>query len=168
MSSQTMRRLLLLTLPLVVFLSTTGTIVVAEAKRTPDWHKALRSHLPTTALLQVNRAAQPWALSEDLRFHIAGTNKFSARHTPHVLPDDPATRIIRATKYVVTVPQPAQEIYCVLVRQGASQQVLLLGYHTDTLWQSDWVVYEADGKTSAAQLQDALHTLGCQLNLDER
>lgn len=45
------------------------------------------------------------------------------------------------------------------------QQVVLVGYHTDMLWNDSWVVHELNDDSSAEKSMEMLAMLGCDLDL---
>jgi len=47
--------------------------------------------------------------------------------------------------------------------QTRRQEVVLLGYHTDRLWNDSWIVHELAGDLSAPGALDNLAAIGCEL-----
>ena len=156
-----MKKIIALTIPFLVLFSVLVVATQSEARRVPGWKTELsdyivRRRLPheTFKIGHVVEATQPWNFN-------AGMGKPASRGWPW---------------RIDTLPFPPTELRCALVEkirrpaldgeEAPTQQVIYVGYHTDTLWRVGWLVHE--GPTSpftAAHLVD-LDTIGCNLDLE--
>lgn len=125
----------------LVVLSFAVTVQAVEARRTPDWQRALAGVWPLTQVIETVHAQKPetFTLATGYIVHDAG--------------------------HFVTLPAAPREVYCVAVRHRATVQLVFVNYYTDNLWRSGWVVMEDGVLPADADTQQQLDTLGCQLTL---
>lgn len=145
-------------IPLLVLLATATTVAALEAHRTPDWQMALNQYIAQGTLsgrpaymLQVVRAAHPEQFAPDMGYPVS---------------DDWQWQIER-------LPQPPHELYCVLLRQpgapapgpagDAPSQIVYVGYLSDALYRTGWVVYAGPRSPFPPELLGELAALGCDL-----
>jgi len=77
---------------------------------------------------------------------------------------------------IVQMPFPPTELRCALLERRsrsaagvmgeAKRQVIYVGYHSDELWRSGWLVHEGPQESFAAQLLSDLDAIGCDLDLE--
>jgi hypothetical protein len=152
-----MRRVVALLVPFAVLIATIGTVGVLEARRLPDWRLELDRYLEATgrpsetvAVQSVVQARRPWNLA----------------------PDIVSTASMDPTWQSIDVPPPSN-VRCVLLErvryspatagEWRTQEVVLLGYHTDLLWKDGWIVYELTSDWCTPESHQALAQVGCDL-----
>jgi hypothetical protein len=136
-----------------------ATFAVLEAKRPQDWQLALDDYLASSVVSSgaatvqsVIPAQEPWNFSPDM-----------------------ASPVLTGWPWGnINIPSP-KEMKCVLLERAASstatserphtQEVVLIGYHTDQLWHKGWIVYELEGDLSTPESLENLAALGCDLGL---
>ena len=150
-----MRRVIALLVPFVVLIATIGMVCVLEARRPPDWRLELDRYLEATgrpsetvAVQSVVQARRPWNLA----------------------PDMVSTALMDQTWQSIDVPPPSN-VRCVLLervrhspataREWRTQEVVLLGYHTDLLWKDGWIVYELTSDWCTPESHQTLAAIGC-------
>lgn len=132
---------------------------VLETRRPPNWRLELDEYLSETAVSSgaatvqsVVQAQQPWNFNPTM-----------------------ASAVLTGWRWRSIDIPPPKEIKCVLlerVRRSTErgeetrrQQVVLVGYHTDMLWNDSWVVHELNDDSSAEKSMEMLAMLGCDLDL---
>jgi hypothetical protein len=152
-----MRRVVALLVPCAVLIATIGMFCVLETRRLPDWRFELDRYLEVTgrpsetvAVQSVVQARRPWNLA----------------------PDMVSTALMDPTWRSIDVPPPSN-VRCVLLErvrhptaaagEWRTQEVVLLGYHTDLLWQDGWIVYELTSDWCTPESHWALAQVGCDL-----
>ena len=152
-----MRRVVALLVPCAVLVATIGTVGVLEARRPPDWQLELDRYLEVTgrpsetvAVQSVVQARRPWNLA----------------------PDMVSTALMDSTWHSIEIPPPSN-VRCVLLErvrhspatpgEWRTQEVVLLGYHTDRLWKDGWIVYELASDWCTPGSHQALARVGCDL-----
>ena len=153
-----MRRILVLTVPFVVLIGVVTTFATLEGQRTPDWESVLddyiagsRSPGETITVLEVVEATKPWNFGPSMGRAVRNDLKWQ----------------------IVQLPFPPTDLRCVLLeRRGGSgagvtgeakRQVIYVGYHSDALWRSGWLVHEGPQVPFTEQLQADLNAVGCGL-----
>jgi hypothetical protein len=145
------RRVLFITLPVLIPLATLLIVlVVAEAERPAEWEVQLSEYLThrnavqpgTVRLEQITQATKPWNYSPEMGHAVFG-NDFNSE----------------------TLPFPPEQIRCVLLenRQTQDEEVIFLAYHSDQLWNMDWVVHKPTVALSDPRLVEFMQMIGCSL-----
>lgn len=146
-------------LPFLILLGTATTVAALETQRTPDWQTALNRYL-------AENAAQPAQVQTVAHADLPG--QFTLELGSPVS-DEWQWSIER-------LPFPPQELYCVLLQTpaapgaaGESQaQVVYVGYLSDALYRTGWMVYAGPHHPFPAQLPLQLAAVGCDLPLAAR
>ena len=150
-----MRKIIALLVPIIIAVSVLGVVVWLERGRPADWQQALSSYLtesaPTTGAATVRLikpARTPW--------------NFPLDTTKPVYADWPLS--------AVELP-PASQIQCVWLerrwlaadteRNRRREEVVLVVYHSDWLWNQGWVVHQLRDD-SPASVADVLAAVGCE------
>jgi hypothetical protein len=152
-----MNRIAALAAPFLVLVSVMVTFAWFETRKTPDWELALNEYVAwsrlsheTIKIQAVAKAGQPW--------------NFRATMGRPVQNDWPWG--------IARLPYPPTAVQCVLLEREAVnaagepvQQVVYVGYHTDTLWRAGWLVQEGPQSPFTLELVNTLTTIGCDLDL---
>lgn len=142
-----MRKAIFLMLPFAVFVLVTAVFALAETARSPDWEVELNHYLTTrnqtgvdpVTLKHVVRATKPWNFREDMFSPEFGNNP---------------------------LPYPPEQVQCILlVNAQREPEVIFVSYHTDQLWNIEWVIHKSVHPPSSAAFSEDLQTMGCDLNL---
>jgi hypothetical protein len=156
-----MTKTIALIILVVALAAVSVTFAALEAKRPPNWQLELDKYLAFTAVpsetvtvQSVVQARQPWNFNTDMASAVllAGWEWGN-----------------------ITIPPP-REVKCVLLErvrystadaeETRTQEVVLVGYHTDSLWHEGWIVHELTGGPSSRKSQENLAALGCDLGLE--
>jgi hypothetical protein len=142
------RRLALLSVPLVLLMGVVAAVIVVEAGRPRDWQLELNRYLrdqPGSGSVQATDWAEhPEAFSQEL-----SRTAFGASQTAGDL------------------PFPPEAVWCVLLKRAGGDelpyQVVFVGHHIDPPWYDEWVVHAATGDPFAPAFLGGLLRLGCDL-----
>ena len=155
-----LRKMLILGLPVLLFLSSAVTVIALERQRTPDWQQALDRYLDQTQMVNVQveilgieRASLPWNFSVQMG-------------TPVVAASDWTWQIDR-------LPYPPDSLRCVLIDRRPTnaegrigiepkRQLLYLAHHTDAVWRVGWIVHEGPSTLLAPGVVEDLAEVGCR------
>ncbi len=158
-----MRRLIFLTVPILVLIVLATGVIAIEARRPAEWQTKLNEYLHDRNLrspggIRVQsaaRASKAWNLCADMSHAVFGNQAWSH----------------------LELPFPPEELWCVLLKQertsslepsgGTAYQVVFVSYHTDRLWNEGWVVQAGVGNPFAPAFIEGLSTIGCDLGLKE-
>lgn len=150
------RKIMALTLFTAVLLVVLIPLGLFESRRTPDWQSRLSQYLETSGvsmkdiqLVEVAEAQRP--------------GQFAVQMLQ-------AVRTSWAWQGIDRIPLP-ETVRCIRIeRQGQAGQgiarpsigkYLLIGYHSDGLWRSGWLVHEFREGVSEGEQQVLLAKLGC-------
>lgn len=156
-----MRRLIFLTVPVVILVTLLTTVLAWEAERTPDWEIALNHYLiesrglqEATRVERVVTARQPWHFTEDMGYPSLGDGWSWA---------------------TADIPFPPRQMQCVLLERihkenietaaVSTRQVIFVTKHSDTLWRIGWLVHAGPREPFPLELMTQLEALGCDLGL---
>lgn len=147
-------------LPLLVLLGTATTVVALESRRTPDWQTTLNRYL-------AENAAQP-----------ARVQTVTRARQPHQFTREMGSPVSNDWQWQIErLPFPPQTLYCVLLRSPASgsddkpqaqvaqAQIVYIGYLSDTLYRTGWIVYAGPHTPFPPSLPRQLAAVGCDLTL---
>ena len=161
-----MKKVIALTIPLVVLVATIMTLVMLESQRTPDWKSELEAYIAARAVSEtltvqsVVEAEKPWNFAAHMGLPALN---FSTWATAEKL------------------PYPPREVHCVLLaRQDPpldesetpdesmpfEYQIVYVSYHSDTLWNVGWLIHEGAREPFSADVKEDLATIGCDLPLE--
>lgn len=155
-----MKKIIVLSIPLIMLVSVVLTFAMLEAQRKPDWKMELDDYITSkrsTEILTIiaeNNATQPWNFDETMGIPAKSNRFWSGAELPSPL--SPLRCVLVEKKYVSTPDS----------KEKRKRQIIYVGYHSDTLWQVGWLVLE--GSTEPFTQNDVAHlaTLGCDLNLE--
>ncbi|MEZ4869913.1 MAG: hypothetical protein R3C14_51780 [Caldilineaceae bacterium] len=148
------KRLMGLGLMLIVVLGLVTAVNAAEARRTPDWQRALQQTLPAALVTQVVRAPHPAAFDPTVISAVLRRGQFAYR--AHITADAQPILLNIAT------PGAPRTVYCVVAQTGVQARLLFINYYTDNLWRSDWMVLDGGVLPVTATVRTHLAALGCQ------
>lgn len=146
-----MKKALFLTLPFAMLILVTGIFILAETSRSPDWEVELNQYLIDRNTIRINsvvlktvmQATKPWNFSDDTFYPVFGDN-FNGQF-----------------------PYPPEQIQCVLlVNSQGENEIVFVSYHTDQLWNIDWVIHKSIHTPSSAAFLEDLQTIGCDFALN--
>jgi hypothetical protein len=158
-----MRRAIFLAIPLLVLVALVTGMVVMEAGRPADWRVALDEYVGDQAMISPGgitaqsaaRASKPWNFSQEMSRGVLGSRMWGR----------------------LDLPFPPEEVWCVLLKRGqvstdepggeTPYQVVFVGYHTDRLWRTGWVVHEGARSPFSPAFMASLLVIGCDLGLEE-
>jgi hypothetical protein len=151
MSRMIMALTLFTAVALVVFIP----LGLFESRRTPDWQSRLSQYLATSGVSR-----------EDILLVEVAEAQHLGQFTVQMLQAVPAG----TWQGIVRIPLP-ETIRCIRIeRQGQAGQgivrpsigkYLLIGYHSDGLWRSGWLVHEFREGVSEGEQRVLLAKLGC-------
>ena len=156
-----MKRIIALAVPLGVVAVAVGAFVMLETRRGPDWRMALDDYVAQSAqqsevitMQSVAEASKPWEFNEAMGRAVRNNWRWG----------------------IAKLPYPPQAVKCVLLERirvstaqlekEPSQQVVFVGYHTDGLYRTGWVVHEGSEEPFPQELKEDLATIGCHVSLE--
>jgi hypothetical protein len=161
-----MKKVIALTIPLVVLVVTVTTLVMSEVQRTPDWKSELEAYIEAQAVTEtltvqtVVEAEKPWNFTAHMGLPVRASSTWGT---------------------VEEIPYPPSEVKCVLLaRQGPSpaeseiqdesvlleRQIVYVSYHSDNLWHVGWLAHEGVREPFSTDVKEDLATIGCDLPLE--
>lgn len=99
------------------------------------------------------RARQPQNFTSELDYPLLDAGRFE--YTADITYQ-------QQNSYLISLPYPPQEVYCVNVTHNGGHGVLFVNYYSDGLWQNDWVIHQGQD-SPAADAAQALGKVGCDL-----
>jgi hypothetical protein len=146
------RRVALLSVPLLLLVGVAAAVIAAEAGRPRAWQLELNRYLrdrPGSGSVQTTDWAEhPEAFSAEL-----SRTAFGASQTTGDL------------------PFPPEAVWCVLLKPAREDElpyrVVFVGHHVDPPWFDEWVVHAATGDPFAPAFLDGLGRLGCDLGRED-
>lgn len=144
-----MKKIIALAIPLLVLVGTAVLFITLESRRMPDWELELNEYLARPdafAVQQVVLARHPENFKPDMGAPVQGDWPWG----------------------IEVLPYPPQALRCVLLAQpdAAKQQTVYVGYYSDALWRSGWLVHEGPEAPFSPTLDGHLTAIGCDLELD--
>ena len=147
------RKIIALALFTVVLLAISIPLAILESRRTPDWQSELSRYLEISSvsvddiqLIEVAEAQRP--------------ERFAAQMLKAVPAGWPWQGIYR-----IPLPERAQCIRIERQGQGSTppsiSEYLIIGYHSDGLWRTGWLVHEFREGVSEGQQRALLAEMGC-------
>ncbi|MCC6166119.1 MAG: hypothetical protein IT329_02715 [Caldilineaceae bacterium] len=144
-------------IPLLVLLGTATTVAALESRRTPDWQTTLNRYLAENT--QTGKPAQVQTITRARR--------------PDRFTHEMGSSVSHAWQWQIErLPSPPQELYCVLLHSPVPgmgdeppAQVLYVGYRTDALYRTGWIVHAGPHSPFPASLPRRLAAVGCDLTL---
>jgi len=124
------------------------------AARPPDWEVELSAYLTArnttladpVILKTVARATKPRNFSGDTFYPVFG-NDFRGSGG---------------------LPYPPEQVQCVrLANRHRENEVVFISYHTDQLWNIDWVVHKSVHAPASGAFLEDLQAIGCNLALSQ-
>jgi hypothetical protein len=154
------KKIVVLSVPLIMLVSVVLTFAMLEAQRKPDWKMELDDYFNSkrsTEILTIiaeNKATQPWNFDKTMGIPAKSNQFWSSTELSSPLG---TLRCVLVEKRYVSTP---------VGKEKRKRQVIYVGYYSDTLWQVGWLVFE--GSTEPFTQNDVAHlsTLGCDLNLE--
>ncbi len=161
-----MKRVIALTIPLMVLVATVTILVIFEVQRPPDWKSELEAYIEARAVSEtltvqsVVKAEKPWNFAAHMGIPALNLSTWATAEK---------------------LPYPPHEVQCVLlVRQNPpltqsktqeesgsfERQIVYISYHSDTLWNVGWLTHEGAREPFSADVKEDLATIGCDLPLE--
>ena len=165
-----MKKLGLLTIPLVVLIATAIVVLSFESKRPPDWRVELNDYLRYdqsrfaggTKVQAITAARQPWNFSPEMSHLVFGKSVF---RTDNSYDGTPGGHIV--------LPYPPEQVWCVLLSrsdrfsQNSRNEIVFVAHHNDNVWWRDWVVHEGTATPADPELKKTLLSIGCDDILEQ-
>jgi hypothetical protein len=139
------RRVALLSVPLVLLMGVAAAVIAVEAGRPREWQLELNSYLrdqPGAGSVQATDwAGHPEAFGPDM------------------------------SRTASESPFTPEAVWCVLIKRSRGAelpyQVVFVNHYVDPPWYDEWVVHEGRGNPFAPIFLDGLGRLGCDLGLGD-
>jgi len=159
-----MKRLIALTVPLLVLVVTVAAIATLESQRKPDWRLELDAYIAARAV------------SETITVQSVAEARAPENFEPHMGRPVPGE-----STWGERLPYPPLEVRCVLLspqkipppdsedlgEPGPSErQIIYVAYFSDALWHVGWLLHEGAREPFAPDELEPLATLGCDLPVE--
>jgi hypothetical protein len=158
-----MRRMLRLSVPLLVLLVVVVAVIAAETGRLPAWQIELNKYLEykSTSLserivvLSVDQASRPGRFDREASHTVFGGGVYYRVDHGYSEPRGKGSR---------PLPYPPNKVYCVLVERDGGEakvrQALFVALHQD-IHSADWVVHEGESEPFTLAFVGRVSRIGC-------
>ena len=159
-----MRKVILLSIPLLVLIGTVLAVDIGDAALHPSWQpelsKYIRSKKAFITIKAVDQASRPVNFNQDMSSAAFSDDVF---YTQGYGGGQSGYR---------NLPFPPEEVWCVLLKKTrraaddsiveSTYSVVFVARHLD-MWHADWVVHEGEQEPFSPAFLEKLSKIGCDL-----
>lgn len=155
-----MKKIVVLTIPLMMLVGVALTLAMLEAHRQPDWKMELDDYIAgrlpadTLTVKAVVNASRPWNFNESMGRPVTVGWPWSIDELPY--PPSALRCVFVERRHTTSAGAAAEPV----------RQLIFVGYHSDTLWRVGWLVHEGPGEPFTQEVVANLTRIGCDLKLE--